>query len=274
MYDHRKTEKEILEFWKKNKIYERLKEANRGKEPYYFCDGPPYATGQIHPGTGWNKTLKDAFCRYQRSLGKDVRFKLGFDTHGLPIEVKVEQELKFTQKGDIEKLGIANFIDKCKSFATKYIGVMSGQFESLCVFADFDNPYITYHDSFIDSSWKTIAMADEKGLLYEGVYVLPYCYRCETTIANYELEYGDETDPSIYVKFKVKSSDKSGGDKSTDEYLVIWTTTPWTLVANMAVMVHPTLAYVKAKVGSEIWIVAKERLEHVVEVSGESPVVL
>ena len=105
MYDHRKSEKEILEFWEKNSIYQKAKDKNKGKETFYFCDGPPYATGQIHPGTAWNKTIKDAVCRYQRMCGKDVRAQAGYDTHGLPIEVKVEQELKIKNKSQIEKLG-------------------------------------------------------------------------------------------------------------------------------------------------------------------------
>jgi isoleucyl-tRNA synthetase len=266
MYDHRKVEKEILEFWAKNDIYNKAKAANAGKETFYFCDGPPYATGQIHPGTGWNKTIKDAVCRYQRIIGKDVRVQAGYDTHGLPIEVKVEQELKFTNKNDIEKYGIGKFVEKCKSFATKYVGIMGDQFKSLGVWMDFETPYITYHDRFIDSSWKTLQMAHERGLLHEGVYVLPYCYRCETTMANYELEYDDETDPSIYVKFKLKEKE--------NEYLLVWTTTPWTLVANMAVMVHPTFAYVKVKVDDEVWIIAKERLEHVMGLVEKSATVI
>jgi isoleucyl-tRNA synthetase len=265
MYDHRKTEKEMLEFWEKNSIYQKAKDRNKGKETFYFCDGPPYATGQIHPGTGWNKTIKDAVCRYQRMCGKDVRVQAGYDTHGLPIEVKVEQELKFKNKNDIEKYGIGKFVDKCKEFATKYVGIMGKQFISLGIWMDFDKPYITYHDDYINSSWKTIRMAHERSLLHEGIYVLPYCYRCETTIANYELEYDDETDPSVYVKFPVKGKEK--------EFLIVWTTTPWTLIANMGVMVHPTFAYVRAKVDDEIWIIAKERMDHLMELVGKSAVV-
>ncbi|HSB46782.1 MAG TPA: isoleucine--tRNA ligase [Candidatus Bilamarchaeum sp.] len=265
MYEHRQVEKEILEFWKTNGIYAKAKEKNRGKETFYFCDGPPYATGQIHPGTGWNKTLKDAVCRYQRMCGRDVRVQAGYDTHGLPIEVKVEQELKFRNKNDIEKYGIGKFVEKCKAFATKYIGIMGEQFQSLGIWMDFDTPYITYHDAFINSSWKTMKMASEHGLLHEGVYVLPYCYRCETTMANYELEYDDETDPSVYLKLKVKGK---------DEYLVVWTTTPWTLVANMAVMAHPGFSYVRAKVDGEVWIVAKERLDHLMGLLEKSATVI
>ena len=233
--------------------------------PFYFCDGPPYATGQIHPGTAWNKSIKDAVCRYKRARGFSVRAQPGFDTHGLPIEVKVEQELKITDKREIEKLGVEKFVEKCKSFATQYIGVISGQFERCGVWMDWEHPYITYKDSYIESSWKTVKAAHEKGLLHEGVYVVPYCSRCETTLANYELEYGEQSDPSIYVKFKVQGSE--------NEYLIIWTTTPWTLVSNMAVMVHPIYTYVKVKVDDETWIVAKERLEHLLGLVGKSAAV-
>jgi isoleucyl-tRNA synthetase len=271
MYEFRTIEKEIGEKWEKEKTYEKCKKANKEGEPFYFCDGPPYATGQIHPGTAWNKAIKDSVCRYWRMMGRDVRVQPGFDTHGLPIEVKVEQEIGIKNKNEIEKYGIGKFIDRCKEFATRYMGVMGGQFRSVGVWMDWDNPYITYKDEFINSSWKTLKMAHESGLMHEGIYVLPYCYRCETTMANYELEYGEESDPSIYVKFKVKPEGKKAAD---NEYLIIWTTTPWTLVSNMAVMVHPTLQYVKANIDGEVWIVAKERLEHLLNLLGKSGTVL
>jgi len=255
-----------MEFWKKHETMKMQMEKNADGPKFYFCDGPPYATGQIHPGTGWNKTIKDAACRYWRARGYDVRTQAGYDTHGLPIEVKVEQELKIKNKQEIEEYGIDKFIEKCKQFATKYIGVMGEQFRSLGVWMDFDNPYITYKDAYIDSSWSTLEAAWKKGLMHEGIYVLPYCFRCETTMANYELEYGEETDPSIYVKFL--SVDKPS------EYLIIWTTTPWTLAANMAVMAHPTLTYVKAKVDSETWILAKDLLDKVMEKLGKSATVI
>lgn len=266
MYDHKAVEKEILEFWEKNGIYEKVKASRKKGEQYYFCDGPPYATGQIHPGTGWNKCAKDAICRFWRGRGYNVRVQPGFDTHGLPIEVKVEKELKIKNKQEIEKYGIEKFIDECKVFATKYIGVMGGQFRSFGVWMDWDNPYITYKDDYIESSWATIARAHELGLLTQGVYVLPYCHRCETTMANYELEYGEETDPSIFVKFRVKERD--------NEFLVVWTTTPWTLTANMAVMVHPNLSYVRVKVDDEVWIIAKERMDYVLELTEKTGTVL
>lgn len=272
MYDHKKIEQEIREFWEKEKIYKKIKEKNTDKKPFYFCDGPPYATGQIHPGTGWNKIIKDTICRYKRMCGCNVRSQAGYDTHGLPIEVKVEQELGIKNKTEIEKKGINKFVEKCKQFATKHIEVMGEQFRQLGVWLDFDNPYITYKDSYIDSSWKTLKLAWERGLMYEGVYVLPYCYRCETTMANYELEYGEERDPSIYVKFKIKEA--KNGDDGKKEYLIIWTTTPWTLIANMAVMVHPTLTYVKVKVDDETWVIAKARMDAVLTAAGKNSTIL
>jgi isoleucyl-tRNA synthetase len=266
MYDHKKIESDMLSVWDDESTFEAVVKNNTDGEPFYFCDGPPYATGQIHPGTAWNKTIKDAYCRYWRLKGRDVRAQAGFDTHGLPIEVKVEQELEFKSKNDIEEYGIGKFINKCKTFATKYIGVMGNQFKKVGVWMDFENPYITFHDDYIESSWKTLKMAWDKGLMSEGVYVLPYCYRCETTMANYELEYSEETDPSIYVKFKARDSD--------NEYLIIWTTTPWTLAANLGVMAHPTETYLKVQVNDEVWVVAKECLDRVMEVSKESASVI
>ncbi|MDO8339420.1 MAG: isoleucine--tRNA ligase [Candidatus Burarchaeum sp.] len=274
MYDALETEKKILKLWESERIYEKVKEKNAKGEKLYFCDGPPYATGQIHPGTAWNKCIKDAMCRYWRARGRNLRAKPGYDTHGLPIEVKVEQELKLRSKKEIEeKIGVAEFIRKCKQFATQYVGVMGGQFQRCGVWMDWADPYITYRDAYIERSWATIRKAHEKGLLHRGIYVLPLCPRCETTMANYELEYEDADDPSIYVKFELKKKEKIG----EKEFLIIWTTTPWTLVANMAVMVHPEFKYVKAKVGEEVWIVAKERLDALIAVTHElglSPIIL
>ena len=270
MYDHKQLENEVTKFWEDEKIHEKAKKKNESGTPWYFCDGPPYATGSIHPGTGWNKTMKDVICRYYRMRGYNVRAQAGYDTHGLPIEVKVEQELKIKNKNEIEKIGIEKFVKKCKEFATKYIQIMNKQFLSLGVWLDFENSYITYKDEYIEKSWKTIKKAWDRGLVHEGVYVLPYCYRCETTLANYELEYGDETDPSIYVKFKLKSD----GKNNKNEYLLIWTTTPWTLVGNMAVMIHPTLTYVKAQIDDEIWIIAKDRLETILNMIGKSTTII
>ncbi|MEM3399578.1 MAG: isoleucine--tRNA ligase [Candidatus Micrarchaeia archaeon] len=264
-YRMHEIEQDITEYWKKNDIFNKVQLQAKG-EKFYFCDGPPYATGSIHPGTAWNKCIKDLVCRFKRARGFSVRSQAGYDTHGLPIEHKVEQELGLKSKKEIEERGIENFIKECKKYATKYISVMSGQFMSLGVWLDFENPYITYFDEYIEKSWATIGKAWEKGLLVEGEYVLPICPRCETTMANYELEYEDRDDPSIYVKFAVEGKE--------NEYLLIWTTTPWTLIGNRAVMVHPDYTYVKVKVDDEVWVVAKELLERVSEAVGISPIVL
>jgi len=266
MYNHKDLEKEIESEWEKTRMDLKVKKIHEKDKPYYFCDGPPYVTGQIHPGTGWNKIVKDSYIRYKWMTGHNVRNQAGFDTHGLPIEVKVEKEMNIKNKAEIEEIGIEKFVEHCKAFANKYITIMTGQFKSLGVWMDFDDPYITYKDSYIEASWDTIKKAHENGLLEEGNYVVPYCYRCETTMANYELEYGEETDPSVYVKFKVKGKE--------NEYLIIWTTTPWTLVSNMAVMVNPKFEYVKARVGDDIWIVAKERLDIVSEKAEANPIVI
>ncbi|MCX8196901.1 MAG: isoleucine--tRNA ligase [Candidatus Micrarchaeota archaeon] len=266
MHNQVELERKILEFWESQKIYEQVKKARSGGKVFYFCDGPPYATGQIHPGTAWNKVIKDAICRYKRFRGFAVRSQPGYDTHGLPIEVKVEQTLNISNKRQIEELGVEAFIQKCKAFATQYIGIISQQFIRCGVWMDFDNPYITYTDDYIEASWKTLEAAYKKGLLHEGLYVVPYCSRCETTLANYELEYGEQKDPSIYVKFKSLSN--------PGEYFIIWTTTPWTLISNMAIMAHPIFTYVKVKVEDEVWILAKERLEHFLELTGKSATIL
>jgi len=265
LHDQVKLEQGILEAWKKEKAYEEVKKSAQGGKRFYFCDGPPYATGQIHAGTAWNKCIKDAVLRYKRSRGFNVRSQPGYDTHGLPIEVKVEQELKFTNKRDIDKYGVEKFVDKCKEFATRYIAINTAQFARCGVWMDWDSPYITYKDDYIEASWKTLAAAHQKGLLHEGVYVVPYCSRCETTLANYELEYGEQSDPSIYVKFRSKDAE--------NEHFIIWTTTPWTLVSNMAIMAHPVYTYVKVRVGDENWIVAKDRLEHLMGLLGDSAAV-
>ncbi|MCD6279899.1 isoleucine--tRNA ligase [Candidatus Micrarchaeota archaeon] len=255
----------ILEYWKENDIYRKVKEKNKDKKIWYFCEGPPYATGDPHPGTLWNRVMKDMILRYKRYNGYNVHDRAGYDTHGLPIEVKVEKELKFKGKKDIEKYGVDKFIKKCKAFATKYIDSMSEKVISYGVWLDFDHYYATYRESYMNKVWSFIKKAYDKGLLYEGDYVVPYCPRCQTTLANYELNYFEKEDPSIFVKFKVRDKE--------NEYLIIWTTTPWTLVSNMAVMVHPSFTYVKVKVDDEIWIIAKERVDYLMNLINK-PVII
>ncbi len=249
-------EDEILRFWKEHRIYEALKK-RRGKK-YYFLDGPPYATGFIHTGTALNKILKDAYIRFFRMTGFDVWDQPGYDTHGLPIENKVEKKLGIKSKTDIEKLGIKKFVEECRMFATQFIEIMNSQFADLGIWMDWETPYLTLTNDYIQGAWHTFKVAYEKGLLYNGLYPVHVCPHCETAVAYNEIEYRKDTDPSIYVKFHV----------SKNEYLVIWTTTPWTLPSNTGVMAKPDADYVKIRVGEEILIMAKDLMEDVMKKAG------
>ncbi len=255
--DQRKSEEEILRFWKEKRIPEKVRRLKKKGRKFYFLDGPPYATGSIHMGTALNKILKDTYIRFFRMLGFNVWDKPGFDTHGLPIENKVEKLLGFRRKSDIEKFGVEKFIDECRKFSTKFIGVMSDQFENLGVWMDWKNPYLTLTNDYIEGVWFTFKRAFEKGLLYKGSYPVHVCPRCETAVAYNEIEYKTVSDPSIYVKFRVKNR--------KNEYLLIWTTTPWTLPANTGIMAKPEADYVRVKVDDEIWILAEALLEDVME---------
>lgn len=247
IYSPQKIESEILTFWDENRIYEKVK-AKRGKK-FYFLDGPPYTTGRIHLGTAWNKIIKDTILRFVRMRGFDPIDTPGWDMHGLPIEVKVEKELGFRTKRDIENLGIEEFVKKCMEYALRNKELMTEQFKKLGIWMDWNRPYMTIKAEYMNSAWFTIKKAYEKGLLEKKLRVVNWCPRCETALADAEVEYLDRIDPSIYVKFPVKGQDKT--------YLLVWTTTPWTIPANLAVAVHPELKYVKVKVGDEFLIMVK-----------------
>ncbi|RLG12618.1 hypothetical protein DRN73_02045 [Candidatus Pacearchaeota archaeon] len=250
------NEKEILEFWKKKKIYEKSKKKNSKGKKFYMMDGPPYATGNIHMGTALNKILKDVTMRSQRLQGKNVFDRPGYDTHGVPIEIQIEKEIGSKSKKDIEKYGVKKFIEKCKKFATQYIGVMNSEFENLGVWMDFSNPYLTLDKEYIEKIWETFKYADKKNLLYLGKYPVHVCPRCETVVAFNEIEYGKQEDTSIFVKFRLKN------EKNT--YLIIWTTTPWTLPGNTGVMANPNFVYQKIKLSNgEHWIMAKKLIPEI-----------
>ena len=254
MYNPQEIEKEILVFWKKNKIYEKSKKKNSKGKKFYMMDGPPYATGHIHIGHALNKTLKDISMRQKRLQGFDVFDKAGYDTHGVPIEYQVEKEIGSKNKKDIEKFGVKKFIDKCKEFATKFIEIMNQEFEDLGVWMDFENAYLTLEDNYIESIWDTFKIADEKGLLYLGRYPVHVCPRCETVLAYNEIEYGKQEDLSVYVKFPVKNE--------RNKFLIIFTTTPWTLPGNTGIMIHPDFDYSEIRLNNgETWIIAKEKIK-------------
>ena len=257
-YNPQNVEEQIRLYWDHESIPSKVQEASRSiSKKFFFMDGPPYASGAIHMGTAWNKILKDAYIRFFRMKGFDVWDQPGYDTHGTPIEIKVEKELGFNSKKDIENFGVGKFIDKCKEFATKHIGVMNNQFANLGVWMDWSNPYLTLKNLYIEGAWYTFKKAYEKGLLYKDKYPVHVCSRCETVVAYNEIEHKKLVDESVFVKFPLKT------DKN--KFLVIWTTTPWTLPANTGVMVHPNFEYVFVKVGDEEWVLAKELVNKLME---------
>lgn len=230
-YSPREIEAEIFKFWEEKRIYEKLKK-REGKK-FYFLDGPPYTTGRIHLGTAWNKIIKDTILRYLRMRGFNPIDTPGWDMHGLPIEVKVEQELGFRTKRDIENFGVDKFVQKCMEYALRNKDAMTEQFKALAVWMDWENPYMTVKAEYMNSAWFTIKKAYEKGLLSKEMMVVNWCPRCETALADAEVEYAEREDPSIYVKFRIKDG----------RFILIWTTTPWTIPANMAIAVNPNLEY-------------------------------
>ena len=253
------AEQEVLDWWKTHRSYEKTKKRLLKRPKFYFLDGPPYVTAPLHVGTAWNKVLKDVFIRYWRMRGYNVRDQPGYDCHGLPIEVQVEKNLKLTSKKDIENVvGVAHFIEECKAYARKFVDIQTREFKNVGVWMDWDRPYITYHDHYIESVWWTIKRAYEKRLLSKGLRVVHWCPRCETALAGYEVtdEYRMVRDHSIYVKLPLI--------EKPSESILIWTTTPWTLPANLGVMVHPDETYVLVEVEGEKLILAKARVQAVI----------
>jgi len=255
-------EEKILDFWKEKNIYSLIKKKEKQKEEWRFIDGPPYTTGLIHLGTAWNKILKDYLIQYKRMRGFKVTDTPGYDTHGLPIEVQMEKELGINNKQQIFEFGVDKFIKNCKDFALKNLKLMNDQFKRLgCYFWDWDNPYITFKNSYLEGIWWTLKKAWENQLLYQFYRPLNCCPRCATALAKHEHEYKNIIDVSLYLK--IKSIDMP------DTYFIIWTTTPWTLVANEAIMANPFAEYARVKIEDldEYWILSKASMTHLI--SGE-----
>ncbi len=248
-------EEEVKSFWKKAKIPEKVRaQSSKQRKPYYFMDGPPYATGHIHMGTALNKILKDVALRSKRMQGFNVFDRPGYDCHGLPIENKVEQKLGFKSKGDIERFGVKKFVAECRRYATQFIDVMNNEFADLGTWMGWENPYLTLTNDYIEAIWWTFKKAEEKQLLYKGLYPVHVCPHCETAVAYNEIEYTKLRDEAIFIKFKVR------GQQNT--YLIIWTTTPWTLPGNTGVMVHPKYSYSEVQLSNgEKWIIASDLVE-------------
>ena len=248
-------EEAILRFWEENDIFKKSIRHREGCEEYVFYDGPPFATGLPHFGHFVPGTIKDIYPRYMTMKGKLVDRRFGWDCHGLPVEYEMEKELKISGKKEIEDYGIARFNESCRSIVLRYTDEWRKTVTRLGRWVDFDNDYKTMNPDYMESIWWVVKQLWDKGLIYEGSYILPYCPRCSTVLSNHELNLGgyqEDQDPAITIKFKVK------GEENT--YILAWTTTPWTLPSNLALAVNPEIEYVMVKDGEECYIMAKERL--------------
>ncbi|HEC76451.1 MAG TPA: isoleucine--tRNA ligase [Thermoplasmatales archaeon] len=248
-----KMEEEILKYWEENSIFEKSVEKNRGREKFVFLEGPPTANGLPHPGHVLTRTMKDVVLRYKTMRGYYVERKAGWDTHGLPVEIEVEKSLGLKNKQEIEKYGIEKFNEECKKSVFRYEKAWKEMTRRVAFWIDMENPYITLDTKYIESVWWSLKEAWKKGLLYRGYRVTPYCPRCGTTLSSHEVAQGyrEVEDPSIFIKFKVKGK---------DEYFLAWTTTPWTLISNVALAVHPDEWYMKIEYEGEKLILAEERM--------------
>lgn len=235
-------EKEVLKFWKNEKIFEKTIEERKNGKPYTFYDGPPTANGKPHIGHVLTRVIKDIIPRYRTMKGYNVLRKAGWDTHGLPVELEVEKKLGLDGKEQIEEYGLEPFIHECKESVWKYKGMWEDFSETVGYWVDMEDPYVTYDNKFIESEWWALKQIWEKGLLYKGFKIVPYCPRCGTPLSSNEVAMGykDVKEKSVIAKFKVKGEE--------NEYILAWTTTPWTLPSNVALCVNPQETYVKVSV--------------------------
>ncbi|MDH7497028.1 MAG: isoleucine--tRNA ligase [Syntrophomonadaceae bacterium] len=250
-------EPEILEFWRELDIYRRVADKNRGREKFVLHDGPPYANGHIHLGHTLNKVLKDIIVRYHSMTGFDAPYVPGWDTHGLPIEQQAIKEMGL----DRHRTDVLEFRRHCKEYALRYVDIQREEFKRLGVRGDWENPYLTLDPGFEAVQIGVFGEMARKGYIYKGLKPVYWCADCETALAEAEIEYGDKTSPSIYVKFPLR--DSRGLFPEEGVAVVIWTTTPWTLPANTGISVHPDFEYVLVETGGERFVVAKGLLERV-----------
>ena len=231
-------EKQVEKFWEDNQIFEKSMKVREGNPSYVFYDGPPTANGKPHIGHVETRVIKDMIPRYRTMKGYQVPRKAGWDTHGLPVELEVEKKLGLDGKDQIEKYGVEPFIEQCKESVWKYEGMWEDFSHTVGFWADMKNPYVTYHNDYIESEWWALKEIWKKGLLYEGHKIVPYCPRCGTPLSSHEVAQGykDVKERSAVVRFKVKGE---------DVYILAWTTTPWTLPSNVALCVNPDEDYVK-----------------------------
>src|SRR2546422_5777959 len=235
-------EDEVLGYWKKNDLFKKSIEARKNAPDYTFYEGPPTANGKPGIHHVFARTIKDLVCRYQTMRGFQVHRKAGWDTHGLPVEIEVEKKLGLKHKGEIEEYGIARFNAECRKSVFEYKDMWEDLTWRMGYWIDMEHPYITCENEYIESVWWALDRYFKQGLIYQGFKVQLYCPRCGTPLSSHEvsLGYRDVQDPSVYIKAKVKDEANS--------YLLVWTTTPWTLISNVALAVNPEIEYVKVQV--------------------------
>ena len=256
-------EPETLSWWEKIDIYHQVQKKNQGKPKYILHDGPPYANGHIHLGHTLNKILKDIIVKYRSMSGYDSPYVPGWDTHGLPIEQQAIKNLKINR----HEVDTVEFRNQCKEYALKYAAIQKEEFKRLGVRGDWENPYYTLIPKFEAKQIRVFGEMAKAGYIYKGLKPVYWCASCETALAEAEVEYADKTSPSIYVKFPVV--DGKGVLPEEKTYVVIWTTTPWTIPANVAITLHPELDYVLVQLNDEKHVLAKELLESYLKVIGQ-----
>lgn len=263
--NYSEVEKEILKFWEEKKIFEESISSRGGRPQYTFYEGPPTANGRPGIHHVMSRTLKDAFCRYKTMSGYQVHRKAGWDTHGLPVEIEVEKQIGIKHKDEILDYGVEKFNNACRESVWKYKADWEQLTREMGYWVDLSDPYVTFENNYIESIWWALKRYYDEKMIYRGYKIQPYCPRCETPLSSHEvaLGYKDVKDPSVYVKMKVK--------EEANTHFLVWTTTPWTLISNVALAVHPDIEYVKVellhaggettKPTGEFFILAKARLE-------------
>jgi isoleucyl-tRNA synthetase len=276
MLDLREREEEILKYWQEHDIDRKVRELGKGKK-FYFLDGPPYAYSELASHHMWVTTIKDMVVRYKKQRRFRVHDRNGFDVHGLPTENQVEKNLGIKSKMDIEKkVGIAAFVLACRELVDQGIKKDTETLRRLGASFDFANVYLPYKKEYMNKGWEIFKSIYDKGLVYSGLKPLAYCPHCETVLAggSIELEYQEDTDPSLFLAFKTLKSKADKIELEPDTYLVVWTTTPWTLPANAAIAANPKEMYVLAKIDGRNCILAKDRLDDFASVMKANAVVL
>ena len=261
-YNPQRIEKEIKEKWRQNNTKKKVRKTTEGNEQFFMIDGPPYLNGEPHVGHMQGKVLKDVMLRFKQMQGYDVWDQAGFDTHGLPNELATEEELGIEDKNEIgSSVSAEKFIQECRERATSAKGEWQEQMEDLAIWQDFENPYMTYDNDYIESAWWLLKETEDQDLLYQGTKPIHWCPRCQTSLSGYEVtdEYQEIEDIAVFAKFPLKNR---------EEKLVIWTTTPWTIPSNMAVFTHPDYKYAIVEVEDEKLIIAEQLVPRVMEKAG------